>query len=57
MAAVGGVGGFGKLEAAAAKHPCVHEITVSTCDSCCWVATVKQIMSAGGAVKIPQSGS
>lgn len=60
MAGDGGGGGggvFGTLEAAAAKHPCVHEIRVSTLDSCCWAVTVKQIMSAGGAVKIPLSGS
>lgn len=36
------------FKAGSAKHPCVHEIRVSTSDSCCWVVTVKQIMSAGG---------
>jgi len=41
----GEAGGF---KAGSAKHPCVHEIRVSTSDSCCWVVTVKQIMSAGG---------
>ncbi len=41
-------GNAAALKAGSAKHPCVHEIRVSTSDSCCWVATVKQIMSAGG---------
>lgn len=41
------------LKAGSAKHPCVHEIRVSTSDSCCWVVTVKQIMSAGGSGEIP----
>lgn len=45
------------FKAASAKHPCVHEIRVSTSDSCCWVVTVKQIMSAGGSVEIPLSFS
>lgn len=40
-----------------AKHPCVHEIRVSTSDSCFWVVTVKQIMSAGGSGEIPVSCS
>lgn len=39
------------LKASSAKHPCVHEIRVSTSDSCCWVVTVKQIMAAGGSSK------
>lgn len=30
------------------EHPCVHEIRMSTSDSCWWVVTVKQIMSVGG---------
>jgi len=30
------------------EHPCVHEIRMSTSDSCCWAVTVKQIMSVGG---------
>lgn len=41
------------LKAGSAKHPCVHEIRVSTSDSCCWVVTVKQIISAGGSGEIP----
>lgn len=41
------------LKASSAKHPCVHEIRVSTSDSCCWVVAVKQIMSAGGSGEIP----
>lgn len=34
--------------AGSAKHPCVHEISVSTSDSCRSVGTVKQIALAGG---------
>lgn len=30
------------------EHPCVHEIRMSTSDSCWWAVTVKQIMSVGG---------
>lgn len=45
------------LEAGSAKHPCVHEIRVSTSDSCCWVVTVKQIISAGGSLKTRLSSS
>lgn len=48
-----GEAGEAALKAASAKHPCVHEIRVSTSDSCCWVVTVKQIMSAGGSGEIP----
>lgn len=40
------------VKASSAKHPCVHEIRLSTSDSCCWVVTVKQIMSAGGSGEI-----
>lgn len=46
-------GNAAAFKAGSAKHPCVHEIRVSTSDSCCWVVTVKQIMSAGGSGEIP----
>lgn len=50
-------GNAAAFKAGSAKHPCVHEIRVSTSDSCCWVVTVKQIMSAGGSGEIPLSCS
>lgn len=34
------------------EHPCVHEIRMSTSDSCCWAVTVKQIMSVGGVAQV-----
>lgn len=34
------------------EHPCVHEIRMSTSDSCCWAVTVKQIMSVGGVAHV-----
>lgn len=48
-------GNAAAFKAGSAKHPCVHEIRVSTSDSCCWVVTVKQIMSVGGSSEIPLS--
>lgn len=50
-------GSAAAFKAGSAKHPCVHEIRVSTSDSCCWVVTVKQIMSAGGSGETPLSCS
>jgi len=44
-----------EAEACAAKHPCVHEIRMSTFDSCCQAVTVKQIMSVGGNCNISLS--
>lgn len=51
----GSRGTAASLKAASDKHPCVHEIRVSTSDSCSRVVTVKQIMSVGGSSKIPLS--
>lgn len=44
-----------EAEACSAKHPCVHEIRMSTFDSCCQAVTVKQIMSVGGNCNISLS--
>lgn len=44
-----------RLWACSAKRPCVHEIRMSTSDSCCQAVTVKQIMSVGGNCNISLS--
>ena len=44
-----------RLWACSAKRPCVHEIRMSTFDSCCQAVTVKQIMSVGGNCNISLS--
>lgn len=44
-----------EAEASSAKHPCVHEIRMSTFDSCYQAVTVKQIMSVGGNCNISLS--
>ena len=44
-----------RLQARSATRPCVHEIRMSTWDSCCRAVTVKQIMSVGGNCNISLS--
>lgn len=45
----------GGCRLASATRPCVHEIRMSTWDSCCRAVTVKQIMSVGGNCNISLS--